>query len=107
MSQHVAVEQPVPRTIWCPSHLEYMAHVDMLGDGQGTLFGRVTLIVLAVTLPIDGEIKSVEVHGMVDARRIDHPPVRSLADFVREAFGVWPAFPVDRRDFSLQACACV
>src|SRR5271168_1727183 len=105
MGQHVAVEQPVAGSVWCPSHLEYMPDVDMLGDRTGTLFRRVTLIVLAVTLPIDREIESMEVHGMVDARRIDHPPVRSLADFVREAFGVWPVLTVDRRDFSLEARA--
>src|ERR1700733_303317 len=89
----------IPRAVGRPRHVEHMPDVNQFGDGLATLVFRVTLVVLAVTDPINIEKETVQMHCVRRNGRIDHSPMNGLAGLVRYALVKWPCFAVYGRDF--------
>ena len=86
----VAVVDPIPGPIGAPRERNRLERIDDLRDADALLVRRVQRVRNAVTLRVQAEIKTVQMHRVIELGEVDHPPVDRVVLRIGEALRVRP-----------------
>src|SRR6476646_3432420 len=92
------MHDPAPNAIRFPRHVKGFAGIEVLGDNFWSMCNVVSRRMLSIADAIHAEVKTVQVHGMIEQAGVNETPVHGFAHMESEVLGVWPRLAIDSSD---------